>query len=213
LRDAKLHEGQSFLEVANHFDLGPYFTTPAEERFPRFSVNGGLRRRIFFQSGMAGRGPNLRKVPLILWQKGDEYRSAHSCSDVPLADITGVLLHFKYFSDFHDKAKIESERKEHKSQGDEYVIYLWLLAQMPNVSFLSELSRRYISSVELVKLQLIVCSRPYVDFARRRIREKCGVEANESELNEINELLRSWDVDLRLPLGILSKLWPMAEIR
>jgi hypothetical protein len=213
LRDATLHEGQNFLEVADHFDLGPYFVMPTDDRFPRLGVNGGLRRRIFYQSGVVGRGPNLRKVPLILWRQGDEYRSGHTCTDVPLADITGVLLHFKYFSDFHEKAKIESERKEHWAQGDEYAIYLRLLAQMPDVSFLSELSRRYVSSVELIKLQLIVCSRPYIDFARRRVREKYGPQANESELNEINELLRNWDVELRLPFAALSKLWRMAEIR
>jgi hypothetical protein len=213
LRKAVLTEGQSFLEVADHFDIGPYFIMPGEERFPRLGINGGLRRRIFYQSGITGRGPNLRKVPLILWQPGDEYRSAHSCSDIPLTDVTGALLHFKYFSDFHEKAEIESQRKEHVGGGDEYAIYHRLLSQMPDVSFLSELSRRFISSAELVKLQLLICSRPYIEFCRNRIKERDGDGADLSDLNEIADLLRNWEVDLRLPFGVLTKLWRLPEIR
>lgn len=213
LREAELAEGQNFLEVADHFDAGPYFVMPATERFPILSVNGGLRRRIFFQSGMVGRGPNIRKVPLILWQPGDAYKSAHSCNDVPLADITGVLLHFKYFSDFHEKAIIEAQRKEHKSGGDEYAIYMRLLSEMPDISFMSELSRRYTSSLDLVKMQLIFCSSAYLKFVQSVIELRNGDNSDFAELAEIRQLLGGWDSNLRLPLGALSRLWKIPSIR
>lgn len=204
LSQAVLEENQDFTEVADHFDVGPYFVMPSEN-FPRVGVNGGLRRRMFFQSGMKGRGPNLRKVPLIQWQDGDSYTSAHSCSPVQLADITGVILHFKYFSDFHEKVAIEAGRKEHANMGMEYSIYLDAISETPEVSFLSELSRKYSSTTELVKLQLLFCSKEFIHFVQENLETKVNLEQRDTE---IFRFLSQSETEMRLPFSALSKLWP-----
>ena len=69
--------------------------------------------------------PLLYKVPLVKWRSGCEYRaSTHKLAHVKLSEVTGVLLHFKFFADFDEKAHMEATRGEHYASGSEYARYL-----------------------------------------------------------------------------------------
>ena len=58
--------------------------------------------------------PNLTKVPLVRWDRKSKYLDAnHSVTPKVVAPETGVLLHFKFLQDFHEKAVKEAARGEY----------------------------------------------------------------------------------------------------
>ena len=75
---------------------------------PSLSVYGGVRRRVFMENGKLGRGPVLKKIPLVKWENGLGYAaSTHSLENsIILADITSCLLHLKLLNDIEAKAKL-----------------------------------------------------------------------------------------------------------
>lgn len=69
--------------------------------------------------------PLLFKIPLVKWRAGCAYHaSTHKLEPVKLSALTGVLLHFKFFADFNEKARTEAARGEHYAGGSEYTRYL-----------------------------------------------------------------------------------------
>jgi hypothetical protein len=65
------------------------------------------------------------------------------------------LLHFKFFSDFHHRARTEAARAQHWDGGAEYVRYASLVEADPNVSLLFAGSETYRSTQQLVDLGLM----------------------------------------------------------
>jgi hypothetical protein len=91
-------------------------------------------------------------------KKGFSRISGHLVSvdqSTRLAQVTGALLHFKFFAHFHNKAKLEAARGEHFQGALEYKRYLAYLRKRPNISFMYRGSRRYRSSDSLLQLGLI----------------------------------------------------------
>jgi hypothetical protein len=43
---------------------------------------------------------------------------------VPIAAVTGAILHYKFLADFHAHAQVEAGRGEHFANGREYKEYL-----------------------------------------------------------------------------------------
>lgn len=104
------------------------------------------------------KAPTLFKVPLIKWQKGDARLTGHHIAAPKhgkFSAITGVFLHFKFFADFHNKAKTEAGRGEHFSGAQEYKRYLRHIAKDPNITFMYEGSRRYENSDSVLKAGLM----------------------------------------------------------
>jgi glycosyltransferase involved in cell wall biosynthesis len=102
--------------------------------------------------------PTLYKVPLFKWEQNGIVRpSPHHIipSQKGLSSKKTALLHFKFFSDFHNKAKLETSRGEHYGGGQEYRRYLSHIAQNPDISFMYEGSTRFKSSKDLLAYGLI----------------------------------------------------------
>lgn len=101
--------------------------------------------------------PTLFKVPVVKWQKGYARLSGHHIKKPVggLSKTTAALLHFKFFADFHDKAKTESTRGEHYAGGQEYKRYLAHVAKEPDISFMYEGSVQYTGTESLVTHGLI----------------------------------------------------------
>lgn len=100
------------------------------------------------------KSPTLFKVPLMKWHKGCARLSNHHVtapSQGKLSPITGVLMHFKFFADFHDKAKEEVRRGQHYAGAQEYKRYLRHVAANSNVSFMYKGSVRYRDSNTILK--------------------------------------------------------------
>jgi len=165
--------------------------TSAIEELPRVRVVGGPRIRKFypwqFRTDFASRAlatviikiaekmkfwkgdkphyaPALIKVPLVKWQQGCKRLSNHVVTNPPggkISSVTGVLLHFKFFADFHAKAKKEVARNQHFGGSQEYRRYLKYIARYPNFTFKYSGSREYKDSNSLLKERLIITNAEY----------------------------------------------------
>ncbi len=105
----------------------------------------------------------LFKVPLVKWRKGCAYYSStHILTPVKLADVTGALLHFKFFSDFYQKAVVETARGEHEGGGRQYRRYAKMMEQNGGkLSLCYEGSERYTGSDTLLAHKLMTSSPSY----------------------------------------------------
>ena len=111
----------------------------------------GSRARAFHAHAAAG--PILQKVPLIRWQPDIKYTSSkHTAFPCRLAEVTGVLLHFKYLPSFAAQVGAEVARGQHYQGGKEYRAYQRRLAQEEDLSLMAGVSRRYRGSDQLVEL-------------------------------------------------------------
>ncbi len=109
----------------------------------------------------------LFKVPLIKWKRGYAYTaSTHQMNEVKLSSISGALLHFKFFSDFHARALHAVKSKEHAEGSIEYKRYLDRMDGVGNLMY--EGSTQYTSSDDLVRTKLVKSSPAYEDFLRSK---------------------------------------------
>jgi hypothetical protein len=49
------------------------------------------------------RAIHLPRIPLIRWAPGTRYLTSHEPNELELSAVTGALLHFKFFADFHQR--------------------------------------------------------------------------------------------------------------
>jgi hypothetical protein len=120
--------GQDPLEVCPYFDMYGY-TKSDWAYYSATSASGGVRRRVFFETS-PGLSPALNKVPLVKWRKHFVYAlSTHIARPNFInyvcqpSQVTGALLHFKFFSDIKDKVAVEMHAKQHWDDSIEYKKY------------------------------------------------------------------------------------------
>jgi len=150
-------QASSLLDTCPYFDPGPY-DVYASPDFPFIKIRGGARRRCFWDSSTNGRPPALSKVPLIKWQRGYKYiSSTHAMFPAPqsIPEICGALLHFKFLSDFHDRAKVESSREQLYANAIQYKEYLKKMDENPGMSLHYCASIKFRNSPTLMEHRLI----------------------------------------------------------
>ncbi len=157
----------------------PFLQNP---RFPVHDVVGGPRWRLFFPflgrnyyvletmwqiffyvnfftkldpPVALRRAPLLTKIPFVRWLPGTRYLHNHSTTPIKLAEITGILLHFKFLGDFYERIRIEIGRKQHWDHASEYVRYWKKLKRNADMSFYYSNSVAYSDSDQLVDLGLL----------------------------------------------------------
>lgn len=87
--------------------------------------------RLFFRDKPM-QAPALNKMPLVFWRQYYAYQSStHALAPRRLnkvhehrVELTGCLLHFKFFSVLKEKAEEEISRKQHFAGSREYEKYL-----------------------------------------------------------------------------------------
>lgn len=180
--DAVYRPGTPFLETCPFFD--PDYRWVERSGFPPMDVLGGPRLRCFYPelaapgavrkqaqrarrlaARLAGlpvvRAPHLSKVPFVRWAPRTRYLTSHSLNGLRLSSVTGALLHFKFFGDFHDRVLAElAWRRGAISPGtwdatSEMRRYYKRLSTDPSFSLRDRLSVRYQSTEQLVELSLV----------------------------------------------------------
>ena len=77
-------------------------------------------------------------MPLIRWRPEIKYTSSkHTAFPCRLADVSGVLLHFKYLPEFAAQVRAEVARGQHFLGGKEYRAYQRRLEQGESLSFMA----------------------------------------------------------------------------
>jgi hypothetical protein len=113
--------------------------------------------------------PALIKAPFVKWRSGCKRLSSHIVAEVEpgrALKVTGALLHFKFFADFHNKAKREVSRGQHYGGGLEYRRYLSYIRKHKDVSFMYEGSRKYVNSDSVLAEGLINTTDIFDELAR-----------------------------------------------
>jgi len=166
LRDAAHDPTRPLLETCNHFDRSPY-RMRRTNRCPYFEISGGVRERMFVQNQTQFHSPSISKVPLVRWKPGMQFvSSTHYLSDVKLAPILATLLHFKFLSDFHQRAQTEVARGEHYENAREYRVYLQMFRENENATLMCERSVKFKDSAQLVGMGLMTSPKSYEDWAQ-----------------------------------------------
>jgi len=160
-------QGEALLDSSPFFDPGPYAIL-RDSLFPTFELRGGPRARAFWTPTTPFFSPTVSKVPLVKWQRGYRYvSSTHYMRPAParLSGVTGALLHFKFLSDFHQRAESEAARGEHFAGAREYKLYLQALQKRPDLSLHFAGSIRYQECNQLVSLKLCRTREEFERFA------------------------------------------------
>jgi glycosyltransferase involved in cell wall biosynthesis len=166
IRDARHDPARPLLESCSYFDRMPYQMRRVN-LCPYFEISGGVRERIFVQNGAQFHPPTISKVPLVRWKRGLQFLSStHHLSDVKLAPILATLLHFKFLSDFHERAQTEVARGEHFENAREYRVYLQMCRENGRATLMCDRSEKFRGSTQLVALNLMSSPKPYEDWLR-----------------------------------------------
>lgn len=165
LNDVRLDEGEALLDTCRYFDGPPYRLFQVRD-FPHMQVYGGVRDRVFHDWEDRGyHSPTMSTVPLVKWQRGMEYTlGRHALTPVTLSKVYGAILHFKFLSDFADRADIEAARGEHFAGAREYRVYQEYLAQNRSPNFFGKESVKFENSRQLVSMGLMRTSPEYEAF-------------------------------------------------
>lgn len=153
----------------------PNFVNASSSRYALAKAARSLRnftQRTFktnFRFGIVP--PLLTKIPLMLGGEGRCWATSHKTVTLGLSEVTGILLHFKYFADFHERVITSLGGKEHFDGGSEYDCYARTLQTDPMLSFHHSGSIRYVDSTQLLDLGFIESSRKLDQLAG----EKRGV--------------------------------------
>lgn len=165
IKDTLYKRGEPFGMHCEFFDRHGY-----HERDPNgIPIRGGPRHRLFWEGRERKKpSPVLKKVPLVKWREGLEFEaSTHVIRNLHLASITGVLQHYKLFSDFYTYTKQETARKEHWDAAAQYESYWRVLRDTPNLNAMHEGSIKYRDSAQLVELGLIKSPEEFEQFAKQ----------------------------------------------
>ncbi len=133
LFEAELGDGLSPLDLWPHYMGRALRVTPAET-FPYVGFRGGARTEFFGDALEARTGrnsPNLRKIPVLFAESGEEYVTVHSTVELAPATFTCALLHFKVNRYLRIRAGEEASRKEHAEEAVEYQAYVDAFAETP----------------------------------------------------------------------------------
>ncbi len=157
VREAGYQPGMPFLDTCRYFDADGYWSETPDASTRGVPSRGGPRQRVFWQDKERARPtPYLQKIPLVRWSRGLSYgASTHLLEGVAFAEVTGALLHFKFFSDFVQRVEEEVQRKEHFAGAFQYSVYAEELRRDPDLTLYHDKAVEYSDSRCLVKRKLI----------------------------------------------------------
>ncbi len=158
--------GPELVQAATWFDLSDVRKQdlPAAARRNRFAgdtppacFNGGLRMRAFSAN------PLLTKFPLTRREGGcgPLVENAHFISGASVADVTSVLLHYKFDKRFRERTEEAVHRRNYYGGSSEYRRYKDVLDQQPALSLDDAAAEQYRSTAQLVERGFIYAPARY----------------------------------------------------
>lgn len=202
LSQTRYEPGSDFLSACPFFDTDSYSLAPITEP-PFLGVFGGPRGQMFAASGQ-GRGPLYIKVPLVKWRPGHSYiRVAHTHRALQLADVTGAMLHFKFFSTWEHVVANDVARGDRRS-ANAWTVYAD--HSTADLCFFGPHSRRYNAPRDLVRLGVMAAPEPLHQFLRDEIAR------DGDDPGAVRDLLPApVHAESRLTLRSMAALWPIVQ--
>jgi hypothetical protein len=149
-------------------------------------LQGGVQNRLF------NLHPMLIKHPLVFYdgQIKPVDLSEHWAGNARVADISGVLLHYKLSKSLYDLVRRENVEQRYVNRHGKYQKYLRVLDASPELLIRNDTSRELTSVNDLIGTQLANISEEYVRFVQSQLRGREGY-SQDDELYRAYELLFS----------------------
>jgi glycosyltransferase involved in cell wall biosynthesis len=111
----------------------------------------------------------LFKIPLVKWKRGYALESStHVMTRLKLSDVTGVLLHFKFFSDFYDKISDAIKTGQYTDGSIHYKRFRAVVGDDKNFSFKYRGTAQYRNSDDVLRYNLMKTSASYDEFVAKK---------------------------------------------
>ena len=120
---------------------------------------GGIRAKLFNLPDVY-----LIKHPLIFLDGMVEYVHQHFVNHATIADVTGVLLHYKFVEGFAEKINDAISNKQYIEDSKEYQQYHQVLDTHPHLSLKTESAVKLHSVNDLVQARFLHVSEQYLDW-------------------------------------------------
>jgi hypothetical protein len=125
IEDTHYASGQRFEDVCPYFDR-QFYHTKIENAGPYHNQTGyagGVRQRVFGATGdyFLSKAPLLKYNTEVVLAGGQHWTS---CAAAEIAEVSGCLLHFKFFSNFSTYVEQEAKREEHSINAFQYKEYV-----------------------------------------------------------------------------------------
>jgi hypothetical protein len=117
---------------------------------------GGIRETVFKTRGFC-----LSKHPLNYGDENLMVINGHVTGNRRVADITGLLLHYKYLGDIYNRTRRAVLEKNYFRDSKEYRIYLEKFDNEKDRSFTSPTSIKYVNHRTMIKHDLFTVSNKY----------------------------------------------------
>ncbi len=129
---------------------------------------GGIHKQIFGISDIY-----LSKIPLVKWQPGIKvHESSHSSTFVNIADVSTVLLHYKFVRGFYKKIQRVIKEKNYWNASETYLKYLKHIEKNPLLNLKKASAKKYSSSENLQDEGTVWVSESYKKYLDKIV-EKC----------------------------------------
>jgi Glycosyl transferase family 2 len=134
--------------------LGNQFSSP----IPLYS--GGIRKTAFGVNAL------LTKHPLLYRQGGAKLSlsSSHWCHRGAIADVSGLLLHYKFDGTFRQKCLLAVREQNYYQASAEYKAYLGVLTAQPDLALGQSTARQFTTVDALVQDGFLTRSERYLRF-------------------------------------------------
>jgi len=105
---------------------------------------GGIRRAVFGTKFGLTKHPLMRHVDRVTFVPSHRVENAH------IADLTGVLYHYKFLSNLREKARVATTRGNYARDSEQYEAYLRTLEAQPDLVLKRPTAREFGSVEQLV---------------------------------------------------------------
>jgi hypothetical protein len=164
----------------------PLFALRATMRSGEWSYAGGMRYRLFNTPVL------LDKVGLIKYSTSMRLiPGQHGLTPAVFSELRGAMLHYKFLSDFHDRAVAEAARGEHWNAAEEYRKYAAILEAHGDLKAFGAQSRRFSSTSDLIECDIMTRTERYQGYVRSVIESgrvgECSPQWRNSANSAFNE--------------------------
>jgi len=182
-------DGSSTFDLCDYFDSARTYHSFETDNFPYFQIKGGIRQRKFWDSHDPKSGPSMRKIVLVKWNENFQYiHSTHSCSPIPLADICGVIAHFKFMSHFKEFSALEVKRNDRVQNSGDWKVYANKLEMEEDLVFYdTQYSVEYKGSDSLQHDGHFRQTLKYFDYCNQRL---CDSAKDKTKFNATRKIQR-----------------------
>ena len=111
----------------------------------------------------------LSKIPLIKWNKSiSVHETSHTSTFINIADVSTVLLHYKFVSGFYKKMKSIIDDNNYWNGNEIYSKYLEVLKKNPTINLKTDSSKIYNNPEQLVEEKAMWISDKYISWISKK---------------------------------------------